>query len=108
MKQITSNVMTHKRALQIAFISLVFIFLIVITVRSNAFSGGHPKTNREKIYISITIKPGDTLWSIAERYTSEEYTSINDYVKELKTLNKIGYGGAIRAGEKLLAFYYAD
>lgn len=40
-----------------------------------------------KGYTSIRIKEGDSLWSIAEEYADEHYSSIYDYILEIKILN---------------------
>ena len=37
-----------------------------------------------KYYKSIEIKSGDSLWSIAEEYKSEHFSSTQDYINELE------------------------
>lgn len=40
-----------------------------------------------KSYTSIEIRPGDSLWSIAAEYITDDYDSVQDYVKEIKSWN---------------------
>ena len=44
---------------------------------------------RCKYYKSIQIHSGDTLWNIAEEYITEDYESVNDYITEVKKINKL-------------------
>lgn len=58
-----------------------------------------------KSYTRIEIRPGDSLWSIASEHMSEEYESVQDYVREIKSLNGLG-SDEIHAGRFLLIPYY--
>lgn len=60
-----------------------------------------------KFYKSITIEKGDTLWNIAEKYMTEDYDSIEDYVQTLKKMNNLTTD-KILAGDKLIVAYNAD
>ena len=42
-----------------------------------------------KYYKSIEIEDGDTLWGIAEKYMSNEYDSVQEYIAELKEINQL-------------------
>lgn len=68
-------------------------------------SGKAPQLN--KYYKSITIEPGDTLWSIAEEYKSGAYKTTKDYVEELMDMNDV-HSGRITSGQKLVVAYYAE
>ena len=66
-----------------------------------------------KYYTAITVRQGDTLWSIAERQLEEEdnaseYAGTRAYMKEVITLNKLKNGNYLLAGQKLIIPYYAD
>mgnify|MGYP001052396244 CR=1 FL=1 len=60
-----------------------------------------------KYYTSIKIDNGDTLWSIAEKYISNEYESIYDYIRELKQMNNLSSDNII-AGQNITVAYYSD
>ena len=60
-----------------------------------------------KYYKTITIEPGETLWSIAEEYKSGDYKTTQDYVDELITMNKL-HSDSITSGQKLIVAYFAE
>lgn len=62
---------------------------------------------RAKIVTSIEVKKGDTLWSIASRYITDEYDDINDYIDELKDSNGLT-SDTIHAGSYIIVPYYVD
>ena len=71
--------------------------------RSNAKADAVPSY---KYYKSIVVSNNDTLWSIAEEYMDgEHYTSINDYINEVKTMNSLS-GDSIQYGRHLVVPYY--
>lgn len=59
-----------------------------------------------KYYTSIKIQEGDTLWSIAEQYMGEEYESVQDYIDELKFMNRLSSDQIIE-GRYLTVSYYS-
>ena len=58
-----------------------------------------------KYYKTITIEPGDTLWSIAKEYKSGAYKTTQDYVDELLSMNRL-HSDAITSGQKLIVAYF--
>ncbi len=58
-----------------------------------------------KSFTSIEIQSGDSLWSIASEHMTEEYGSIQEYMKEIKSLNGLR-GDEIHAGKFLVIPYY--
>lgn len=62
-------------------------------------------TEKEKYYTSIEIQPGDSLWSIASEYMSEEYESVQEYIEDIKELNGMGTD-EIHAGKFIIIPYY--
>ena len=58
-----------------------------------------------KYYKTITIEPGDTLWSIAKEYKSGAYKTTQDYVDELLSMNHL-HSDATTSGQKLIVAYF--
>lgn len=58
-----------------------------------------------KSYTSIEIQSGDSLWSIASEHMTEEYGSVQEYMKEIKSLNGLR-SDEIHAGKFLVIPYY--
>lgn len=59
-----------------------------------------------KYYTEVRVDRGDTLWSIAERYMTEEYASRKSYVKEIQKINNLGC--ELQYGQKILVPYYSE
>ena len=55
-------------------------------------------------YTSRLIEPGDSLWSIAEETITDEYSSIDEYVEVLKSMNHLE-SDTIHAGQYLTIAY---
>lgn len=88
----------------VAVLMLVLLFSIgfiakTVTAQRNG--------NRQKLITSVEVKQGDTLWSIASAYISEEYDSIHEYIKEIKASNGLA-SDEIHAGNYIIVPYYAD
>lgn len=66
------------------FFSFLFIFSLItfIMIYTNIVSGF-----KESQYQSIVVKPGDTLWSIAEKYGSD--SNIREYIYNIKEINNL-------------------
>lgn len=86
-------------ALTVTLCSNLFGFFIM-----NVMADEQPGTEMVSYYTSIQIKPGDTLWSIAEEYTAGTDISVDDYVLQLKQMNHMGED-TIHAGRYLTVMY---
>lgn len=66
---------------------MVALFLIVLfvlperTASAGNFGGG------TYTITSVQIKEGDTLWQLAEQYYTEEFSSVTNYISEIKRMN---------------------
>lgn len=89
-------------AVIIVFIIMIFTILLA-TKRVTAKRDGY----RIKKVTSIQIQKGDTLWSIASRHMSDEYSDLNDYIEEIKMSNGLSSDN-IQAGNYIIVPYYAD
>jgi LysM repeat protein len=63
--------------------------------------------NRAKLVTSIEVKNGDTLWSIASNFISDEYNDMNEYISEIKDSNGMA-SDDIRVGNFIIVPYYVD
>lgn len=106
-RRIIRNIRKNKKSFLARFsVITVLVFCIVLfaTLKTTTASGD---TGRTKYFKSIEIESGDTLWSIAEEYISEEYDDINEYIGELKKMNGL-YSDNINAGCYLVVCYYSS
>lgn len=65
----------------------------------------HSSPDIKKIYKSIEVEYGDTLWSIALEYYNKEITSIEDYIDEIKDINSLT-SSKINSGNYLIVMEY--
>lgn len=76
------------------------------------FSSAHDNLENDpidiKYYKSVQIESGDSVWSIAEEYMSDEYDSIYDYMDELVCLNQMDSSklDELQEGDYLMVSYY--
>lgn len=77
----------------------IYFFSKTVTAERN--------TERVKLVSSVEIKEGDTLWSIASDYISEEYSNMKEYIKEIKECNGLA-SDTIHEGNYIIVPYYAD
>lgn len=104
-KKSKNNLMRFLLATAVVAAAVCLILVSNKKVVSADESGKEPQLN--KYYKSITIEPGDTLWSIAEEYKSGAYKTTKDYVEELMDMNGV-HSGRITSGQKLVVAYFAE
>ena len=92
----------------LAFIITAFAALsIVITVNIIKADGAGQKLHEHKYFVSIQVEADDTLWSIADKYMTEEYASKSEYISEVKSINNMS-GDTIHAGSYIVVPVYSN
>lgn len=91
----------------ITFAAIILISVIAILGSSiKAFAKSENEMgNITKMYTSIRVEAGDTLWDIAERYNICSDLSREQYIEELKNINHLS-DDEIHSGEYLVVSYY--
>ena len=89
----------------VLLLSLISFLLIGLYINYDKVSA-NDFSNYKKQVLSIEVKEGDTLWNIAKEYMNEEYSDINDYIKEIKLSNGLA-SDTIHEGSYLIIPYYA-
>ena len=87
-----------------AFMGIALLSMLFGAIRTQAA----PAEPAYKYYTSVQIQSGDTLWSIADLYMTEEYASIDAYIDEVCSINHIAADDTIHAGQYLTVPYYSD
>ena len=98
--------MKKGRIYVVSFILTVTLIFTIILTNSLKTSANENRSSSERLYSSIMINDGDTLWSIAEEYKPAD-VSVKDYIKSLKSINGIASDN-IQSGNHLIIYYYAD
>lgn len=87
---------------------LLFITLIIFsTLFFCKTVTAQRNVNRVKMVTSIQVQEGDTLWSIASRYYSDEYNNMNTYIDEIRDSNGLS-SDTIHTGNYIIVPYYED
>ena len=65
-------------------------------------------TNASTKYYTCIFRwcSGDSLWDIAQKYMTDEYTSTQDYIDEVVSINNLNNDSSIVAGTNLVIPYY--
>lgn len=99
-----------KRRVLISIMTLALLIMGVL-IGSNLLDSSRSEAENSKeiykYYTSIQVESGDTLWSIADKYVTSEYSDRNAYMKELVALNNLS-DTTIHAGQYLTVSYYSD
>ena len=81
-----------------ATVVLVIMFLL------SAGTASAENIKPERVYRSVRIEAGDTLWDIAEREMDSAWSAKHDYIKEVERINNI-CSDNISAGDYLILPY---
>lgn len=87
-------------------ILLLLLILVSVFAQTKSVTAKRDQ-ERVKLVTSIQIQKGDTLWSIASEYITEEYDNVHEYIEELKRSNGLE-SDRIRAGNYIIVPYYTN
>lgn len=93
-------VQTRKLAVLCA-IAAIAVFAILL----HNFGVQAVKPAASKYYTDIRVDRGDTLWDIASRYITDDYKSMNAYIREIRQINHLGMD--LQYGQILVIPYYS-
>ena len=102
---------TFRRQIILLALSVSLILFIVLSIGASFMSDAQSDefVHSYKYYTTITVHADDTLGSIAADYYSDDnYSSINDYVSEICSINSISDPKKLKAGELLIIPYYSS
>ena len=91
----------------VAFIMSVMLISCFFGKTLAMASGESRSEAYDRYYTNIEIKEGDTLWSIASRYHKNSGMSIREYIRELKSMNRMA-SDRIHAGDSLAIVYFSE
>lgn len=89
-------------AVLVIMVALFLIVLLVLPERSA--SAGNTQSGTYTI-TSVKIQEGDSLWSLAEEYYSDEFSSVSNYIAEIKRMNGLS-ADTLYAGSYILIPQY--
>lgn len=95
-----------RRNRRIAAIVGIIFAAVLFSILFNQLHVMAEKPQTYKYYTEIRVERNDTLCSIAEKYMTEEYSSTNQYIREVQEINNIG--AVIEYGQRLMVPYYSE
>lgn len=84
-----------------AVILSVFLACMGVSLKAKA---GAEAIRREKTVSAVCVKEGDTLWSIAADFYTEEYKDVNALIYEIEECN--GISDHIHIGQNIIVPHY--
>ncbi|MCR5785063.1 MAG: LysM peptidoglycan-binding domain-containing protein, partial [Eubacterium sp.] len=82
--------MTRTNIISIIIVAAVLISAALFSGKIiMANSSPDLSANTVKCYTTVEVKKGDTLTSIANKYISSEYSSVDEYIDEVISLNHL-------------------
>ena len=88
----------------ILMLSVTFISAKALTVKAEQ---GSVKTY-QKMYTSVVVEYGDTVWNIAEENMTLGYDKLTDLVEEIRFINGLDEACSIRSGSVIIIPYYGE
>ncbi|MBR2404007.1 MAG: LysM peptidoglycan-binding domain-containing protein [Lachnospiraceae bacterium] len=90
----------------VLFCSIVAVIMMCSVMFGAINTQAAPAETTNKYYTSIQIESGDTLWAIASEYITDDYSDMNEYIREVCSINHISED-EIHAGQYIVVPYYA-
>ena len=100
-KKLRRKQIRRNRRISLCISILSVSFLLIIFFCNFKVIAEKPATY--KYYTEVRVDRGDTLWSIADRFMTEEYTSRRAYVREIPKINNLGCEA--QYGQRILVPY---
>lgn len=94
-----SNITFGKLVIIVLF--MVALFLIVLFVLPERSAAAGNSIGGTYTITSVQIQEGDSLWGLASQYYTEEYSTLSDYITEIKRMNGLT-SDTLYAGNYLL------
>ncbi len=95
-----------QRNRRIASICAMVVLSLTVSILFHNFGAQAERPQTYKYYAEVRVESGDTLWDIAMQYMTEEYRSVNEYIREIKKINHLG--ATLQYGQILTIPYYSD
>ena len=102
---------TFRRRVRILTTVFTFAFLVIAIISTNSITAnagqGYGK-EYQKLYKSIVVETGDTVWDIASENMNTGFESISELVEEIGFINGLDDVYTIKSGSVLIIPYYGE
>ena len=96
----------QKKHLLFLTIFLTVLVIVLLSIRGFAYADESIEPDRVKLYRSITIYAGDSLYDLSTTYMTPEYADPMSYVKEVAFINHMDPDDPLIPGNHLIIPYY--
>lgn len=89
----------------------VFVFIFISVISANAIianAGQGYEKEYQKLYTSVVVESGETVWAIAAENMTAGYESINMLIEEIGFINSLDESYTIQTGTVLIVPYYGE
>jgi len=100
------SIIEKKQTLILIGVFSLFIMLLSFGIISTKVTA-EKAISHEKLVASVLIEKGDSLWSIASEYITDEYADMNKYIYEIKKSNGLT-SDTIHEGCYIIVPYYTS
>ena len=94
------------------FIVITAVVLSLTLFLSYSFLSDASSDNEHvqyRYYNTVTVTSGDSIWSIAsENIDRMHYRTVDEYVNDIASVNRISPNARLKAGTNLIVPYYSD
>ena len=100
-----------KKKQKLVFFMLLFLFVLMIglfSLKAFAYADESNDSERVKLYRSITIYAGDSLYDLSNTLMTPEYADVMSYAREVAFINHMDPDTPLIPGNHLIVPYYAD
>lgn len=87
------------------FMAAVVMVIGISLIMNKTVSSATVRQQSVKCYRSVEIEKGDSIWSIAKKYYTDDWNNLESYIEEIKQFNGIANDN-IQAGCYLAIPYY--
>lgn len=88
-----------------------FMFLVITAISANAIianAGQGYEREYQKLYTSVVVEQGETVWEIAEENMTPGYDTVIDLIEEISFINGLDDSCTIKSGSVLIVPYYGE
>lgn len=98
----------YRRRVRTLTVVFTFVFFFISIISANAVIAKAGEKNYEKMYTSIIVERGETVWEIAEAHMTPGYDAVQDLVKEIGFINGLDDTYSIKSGTVLMIPYFSE
>ena len=99
-----------RRQIQIlvSMICVVMLTVFILTMSAGEINAESDLSNNTyKYFTTVYVETGDSLWSIASKYATKEYSDLDEYIREVKKINGLK-GTQLKQGSYICVPYYTN